>query len=305
MARKKGISDWAPIVGIWQVEDERVTYLRPDSRIEFGFGIAITAKPLTNGKVSAKIDFREKPKDNEARIIFGYHPQTRNYFSAGLGGYGNAYVIDEFVSGRGWRAVAAAGSKENLTSSKPYHVEVFIAGQHASLRADGVPVVEASLPRPLQGNQVGLLAVGPGPVTFSSITSIPRPPQAFVVMQYGQPYDAVYAEVIKPVCEEMGLEPLRADDVQKPGIILQDIIRSIVESEVVIAEITPPNPNVFYELGYAHALSKSTILLAERGKELPFDIRSYRCIFYDNTIRGKRDVEAALRKHLGSIVRET
>jgi nucleoside 2-deoxyribosyltransferase len=123
-------------------------------------------------------------------------------------------------------------------------------------------------------------------------------------MQYGQPYDSVYTEVIKPVCEDLGLAALRADDVQKPGIILQDIVRSILESDVIIAEITPPNPNVFYELGYAHALSKNTILLAERGKELPFDIRSYRCIFYDNTIRGKREVEAALRKHLGSIFRE-
>jgi len=304
MARNKGSSQWAPVVGIWKVEGERVTYLRPDSRIEFGFGIAVTSKPFTKGKILARIDFHDKPADNEARIVFGYHPQTRNYFSAGLGGYGNAYVIDEFNSGRGWRAVAAAGSKENLVPGKIYQVEVTIAGQRAALRADGVPVAEVNLPRPLEGDQTGLLAVGPGPVSFSSINAIPRPPQAFVVMQYGQPFDSLYTEVIKPVCEEMGLSPLRADDVQKPGIILQDIIRSILESEVVIAEITPPNPNVFYELGYAHALSKSTILLAERGKELPFDIRSYRCIFYDNTIRGKRDVESALRKHLGSIFRD-
>ena len=60
-------------------------------------------------------------------------------------------------------------------------------------------------------------------------------------------------------------------------------------------------PNVFYELGYAHALGKPTILLAERGRELPFDIRGYRCIFYDNTIGGKAAVETNLKKHLENI----
>jgi nucleoside 2-deoxyribosyltransferase len=100
------------------------------------------------------------------------------------------------------------------------------------------------------------------------------------------------------------LRVYRVDEVYRPGIILQDIITGIAESEVIVAEITPPNANVFYELGYAHALSKPTILLAERGKELPFDIKSYRCIFYDNTIRGKKEVELNLRRHLASILQE-
>ena len=76
--------------------------------------------------------------------------------------------------------------------------------------------------------------------------------------------------------------------------MLEDIIEGLVESEVIVAEITPANPNVFYELGYAHALGKPTILLAERGRELPFDIRGYRCIFYDNTIGGKKEIETKL-----------
>jgi nucleoside 2-deoxyribosyltransferase len=73
---------------------------------------------------------------------------------------------------------------------------------------------------------------------------------------------------------------------------------------VVIAEITAPNQNVFYELGYAHALNKPTILLARRGRELPFDIRSYRVIFYDDTIGGKPEVERNLIKHLQSVLPE-
>ena len=62
------------------------------------------------------------------------------------------------------------------------------------------------------------------------------------------------------------------------------------------------NANVFYELGYAHALGKQTILLAERGRELPFDVSGYRCIFYDNTIGGKAVVQDSLTRHLTNIL---
>jgi hypothetical protein len=104
-----------------------------------------------------------------------------------------------------------------------------------------------------------------------------------------------------PSCKQFDLAAYRADDVQRPGVVLQDIIQGISEAEVVIAEITPANPNVFYELVYAHARDKPTILLARRGQALPFDVSGYRCIFYDDSIVGKREVEAALTQHLASL----
>jgi hypothetical protein len=73
---------------------------------------------------------------------------------------------------------------------------------------------------------------------------------------------------------------------------------------LIVAEVTPPNQNVFSELGYAHALGKPTILLAERGKQLPFDISGSRVLFYDNTIGGKTHVEEGLRTQLTAILRE-
>ena len=59
-----------------------------------------------------------------------------------------------------------------------------------------------------------------------------------------------------------------------------------------------------YELGYAHALNKPTVLLARRGADLPFDIRSYRVVFYDDTIGGKPEVERNLEVHLKAILKE-
>jgi len=123
-------------------------------------------------------------------------------------------------------------------------------------------------------------------------------------MQFGEPYDTIYREVVKPGAEDAGFDVLRIDETVGPGLIFEDIKREIGEAKVVIAEITAPNQNVFYEVGCAHALNKPTVLLAQRGRELPFDIRSYRVIFYEDTIGGKPSVEKSLAKHLNSILKD-
>ena len=124
-------------------------------------------------------------------------------------------------------------------------------------------------------------------------------------MQFSPQYDQLFEDVIKPVCGDLGVEAYRASDIYRPGVIVQDIIQGLAESWVVIADITPANPNVFYELGYSHALNKPTVLLANRDEtdRLPFDLSGFRVIFYDNTIRGKTNVELDLRQHLSYILR--
>ena len=123
-------------------------------------------------------------------------------------------------------------------------------------------------------------------------------------MQFTEQFNELYDEVIRPVCEGLEVNAYRASDIYRPGAILQDILQGLDESYVVIADVTPANPNVFYELGYSHAFKKPVILLAERGTNLPFDISGYRVIFYDNTIGGKSAVESDLRRHLTSILGE-
>lgn len=72
-------------------------------------------------------------------------------------------------------------------------------------------------------------------------------------MQFGQPFDTLYQEVIFPQANALGLNVLRMDELAGPGIIFEDIKRQITEAKIVIAEITAPHQNVFYELGYACA----------------------------------------------------
>lgn len=76
-------------------------------------------------------------------------------------------------------------------------------------------------------------------------------------------------------------------------------MRQIDEANLIIAEITPSNPNVYYEVGYAHARVKPMVLIADRSMEkLPFDLSPFRTLFYENSIDGKRRIEEGLRKHI-------
>lgn len=151
--------------------------------------------------------------------------------------------------------------------------------------------------------QVGIWVKSKSKVTINNFKTNYKRPEAFIVSQFGDCYDVLYDEVIKPVCENLNYKPIRGDEVTSCTLILNDIITSIRSSSVIIADITPDNPNVFYEVGYAHALAKPTILLCENGirNKLPFDLSGFRTIFYDNSLGGKKQIEEKLKAHLQNI----
>ncbi len=292
-------SSWAGLLGRWEFDGATATYVG-SSDPSLGFGLAVSDLIVRSGWIDADVTL-PNPK-SAGRIVFGHDPTSSGYSSAGVGGDIFAYYLDGFAPGAGWRGVAGRGLPDNLQVEHGHHLEVYVQGQYVMLRVDGVEVISSEIPAPLSGEQVGVIAWGEAPVRFENLRALPELPEAFVVMQYGEPFDSLYHDVIAVVSAEMGYAPSRADDTSGPGIILQDIIGALTRASVVIAEITVENPNVFYELGYAHALGQPTILLAERGRKLPFDISGYRCIFYDNTIGGKDAVEEDLRRHLGTIL---
>jgi len=88
-----------------------------------------------------------------------------------------------------------------------------------------------------------------------------------------------------------------------PGLIMADVARDIVESEFVVAEITPPNPNVYYELGFAHAVGKPVIMLADREElpKLPFDVSSSRSSFtrtrFQASVCSRKDYEGTSARY--------
>jgi Tetratricopeptide repeat/Nucleoside 2-deoxyribosyltransferase len=128
--------------------------------------------------------------------------------------------------------------------------------------------------------------------------------RVFVLMPFAAEFDDVYM-IIRDACaeESLGIDVLclRADDIQVPGKITDQLMREIDQSDVIVADLTGSNGNVMYELGYAHALGKPTILLNQTA-DSPFDLRGHRQILYDRT-RLVRDCRprliTALRQVLG------
>ena len=237
-------------------------------------------------------------------VLLGWNRTGTRFVAAGVGSTtGHAYAIVEYsveVPGY-WRTLAASGHLANVQPNRPEPIGVSVEGQTITLEVDGVTVLEHVLDRPLERAQIGVMAQGETPIKFGPIKVATRTRSAFVVMQFTSPFDELFDDVIGPVCAEIGIDAYRASDIYRPGVILQDIIQGLAESDVIIAEITPTNANVFYELGYAHAMHKPVVLLAERDTPLPFDISGYSVIFYENAIRGKNSLEADLRRHLVNI----
>lgn len=182
------------------------------------------------------------------------------------------------------------------------HVKIEIVGSVAKLFIDGVLVrkaenVETTL------SQITLSLEGKGNVTIRHFMVAPSNVKAFVIMDFDEKYESVYSEIIKPVCEELDIECIRADEQCYPGPILQDIIASIRECDIIIADITPDNPNVYFEVGYAYALGKNPILLMNKARErLPFDISGFRTIMYSDSIKGAPNLKQQLTKFVKSLL---
>ncbi|EPT1695340.1 hypothetical protein ACVO8F_002600 [Vibrio cholerae] len=101
------------------------------------------------------------------------------------------------------------------------------------------------------------------------------------------------------------LEVTRADDVSLPGTMTTDIITRIMHSDFVIADVTYPNPNVFYELGLRHACRPGTIIIKDKnGPKVPFDIAHLRHIEYENTTSGLKALADQLVQYFSHFDRD-
>lgn len=120
----------------------------------------------------------------------------------------------------------------------------------------------------------------------------------FVLMPFAAEFQLVYADAIKPAMTRLGWDCRRADEIYEPREIINIICQEIHRSRLVIADLTGRNPNVFYELGYAHAAGKNTLLLAQSIADVPFDLRHRQLIEYAQTEDGLSSLGEALTMYV-------
>lgn len=129
-------------------------------------------------------------------------------------------------------------------------------------------------------------------------------------------FGRLYAEVISPAVSELGLRCLRGDDLSPAAVIQKSIFSLVLGSEVMIVDISSPNPDVMYELGARHTARRNvTILIMAAGNRIPFDMSYTRVLMYepggDGVLAGqaaesfRAALVATLRSSLGGIVNDS
>ena len=108
---------------------------------------------------------------------------------------------------------------------------------------------------------------------------------------FSEPFNSIYEDHVRQAVEAADHTIFRVDEIFGTGPIIDDIWEGIVSSEFVIADVTGKNPNVMYEIGMAHTIGKPVVIITQNIEDVPFDLRHYRCILYDYTPRGCKDLE--------------
>jgi hypothetical protein len=127
-------------------------------------------------------------------------------------------------------------------------------------------------------------------------------PEVFVVMPFSQPWsDDVFAKLFKPGIEDAGFVASRGDLIVRVGDLSTNVWRSITQAGLIVAEVSVPNPNVYYELGLADALGKPIFLFKQTSATLPADFGGAHYYNYDLTDlnSGRHTLTAELLKWAG------
>ncbi|WP_426583189.1 hypothetical protein [Mucilaginibacter sp. R-33] len=114
-------------------------------------------------------------------------------------------------------------------------------------------------------------------------------------------FKRVYEYIIKPACIAAGFTPVRADDIKKTNVIVIDILRRLLNSDMAICDLSAQNPNVLYELGIRQAFDLPVTFIKDNITNRIFDIQGFRDIEYSNSLRID-DVNNAITKLSANII---
>lgn len=144
-------------------------------------------------------------------------------------------------------------------------------------------------------------------VTVSSPATV-VPKTSYVIMPFSatkscskERWDEIFEKLFKPTFENLGYQCSRSK--ASVGLLIEGILDSLHCSEIILADITDARPNVFYELGIAHAITNRTIMVTQDLSSVPSDLKPYSIIQYDadtkdGYLKFGRDVAGVVRRLL-------
>ena len=126
------------------------------------------------------------------------------------------------------------------------------------------------------------------------------------MMPFAEDFGDVYTIAIKDACDNAGAYCERLDEQIFHESMLDRIYNQIDKADILIADMTGRNANVFYEVGYAHALGKHVILITKSADDIPFDLKHHAHIVYGNSLATLRqDLEKRVSWHIENPSKES
>lgn len=129
---------------------------------------------------------------------------------------------------------------------------------------------------------------------FNKLSFEQKHNHCFYLSPFREPFNTIYKDHIVPVVTTEDFTVERADDIFGTQPIIEDIWEAINSSSIILADVSTRNPNVMYEIGMAHTIGKPVVIITQDIEDIPFDLKHYRCIVYEYTPRGCKELENKL-----------
>jgi len=125
----------------------------------------------------------------------------------------------------------------------------------------------------------------------------------FVLMPFNASLEKLYTNHLKKMGDQMGIVIRRADDIVSTEPFMEKVWAGICAAKLILADCTQQNPNVFYEIGIAHAVGKRVMLITRSENDIPADIKHFDYIPYVYDPEGTEQLIEKLKTFIASQIR--